>query len=56
MQRMSEIWSMMVDWMDANWGKPMFQLVQGLILGAAIVAGVALVVKGLKREDNDEHL
>ena len=37
---MSRTWELMVDWVEANWDKPMFQLVQGIVLGILIVIAV----------------
>ena len=44
------IWEQIGDWVEANWDKPMFQFVQGLILGLVIALVAVMIVKGLRGE------
>lgn len=50
---MSRTWELMVDWVVANWDKPLFQLAQGLVLGGVIVAVAWGLHRVLKRPKTD---
>ena len=54
MDRLIDIWRALEAWYMAHGEEPLFNLVQGVLLGLVIAAGVALVIKGLKREAEDE--
>ena len=47
---MAEIWSTLETFIETNFDRPMFQLTQGIILGAAVVGAIWAIVRGYMAE------
>lgn len=56
MDRLYEIWDKIVDWMMAHGEEPLFNLAQGFILGAVLVAAVWLAVSAYRSSRKIERL
>ena len=56
MDRLYEVWDKIVDWMMAHGEEPLFNLAQGFILGAVIVAAVWLLVSAYRSDKRIERL
>ena len=50
------VWNGLSEWYMAHTADPLFQLLQGVVLGIVIAAGVALIKAGLKQEAEDERV
>lgn len=54
MERLQLIWGDLVDWYMAHTAEPLFQLLQGVVLGLVIAGAVWMLVKAVKVEADDE--
>lgn len=60
MDRLMDIWDSMVTWYMAHGEEPLFNLVQGIILGATVVGAIRILVaayrvdKAIKEIEGDE--
>ena len=56
MDRLYEIWDAMVTWMTEHGEEPLFNLAQGIILGAVLVADIWIMVSICKSSKQIKRL
>ena len=55
MERLMNIWNDLGTWMDANFDKPMYQHVTGIILGMVLGLCLITIIKGIKGEHDGQE-